>query len=214
VIAIVFRTTDEARNTLPTNFAEDIVSSLILSLLLPFVALMMGTTAIGSEIEDGTVVFLLSKPISRTKVLVVKATVAALATAVLAVPATVATTWIITGTAGRGGLVAGLGLAALIASIVYSALFVMLSTVTSRALVIGLLYVFVWEGILGGLFSGLAWLSVRQQAIGWADALVSLPNFTADLPFAGAVVASAVFVGLALLIGSRRLAAFEIGERA
>ena len=105
-------------------------------------------------------------------------------------------------------------LAALIASVVYAIVFVALSAQTSRALVIGLLYVFVWETLLSNLFGGIAWLSVRQYALGWADALISLADFRPDLPVATAVIASIVVVAAALWLGSRRLAALEIGERA
>lgn len=213
VIAVIYRATGDD-TTPPAEFAWDLVSALILTLLLPLVALILGTTALGSEIEDGTVVFLLTKPVDRWRVVVVKAAVAALATAALAVPSTVATAWIIVGAPGEGGLVVGLGLAALVASVVYTVLFVALSTLTSRALVVGLLYVFVWEAILANLFSGLAWVSVRQYALGWADAVVSLDGFDPDLSTAGAVVASLVVIIGALVLGSNRLSAFEIGERA
>jgi ABC-2 type transport system permease protein len=156
----------------------------------------------------------LSKPIARWKVVVVKSVVAAAATASLAVPATVATTWIVIGSPSEHGLVAGLGLAAFVASVVYSIVFVALSAHTSRALVIGLLYVFVWETLLSNLFGGMAWLSVRQYSLGWGDALISLADFRPDLPVATAVIASIVVAVVALWLGSRKLAAFEIGERA
>lgn len=214
LIALVFRFSEEYDRTNRGEFAADLTSTLILALLLPLVALVLGTTAIGSEIEDGTIVFLLSKPVSRAKVLVVKAAIAAAATAVLAVPATVATAWIITGSAGEGGVVGGLALAALVASIVYTVLFTTLSTITGRALIAGLVYVFVWEGVLANLFSGLAWLSVRQYALGLADAMISHEWFSADLGTTAAVAMSVLAVALALVVGSRKLAAFEIGERA
>ena len=214
VIAITFRISDENDTTNRAEFAIDLVGSLILALLLPLVALVLGTTAIGSEIEDGTIVFLLSKPIHRARVLVVKAVVAAAATVVLAVPATVATAWIITGSPGEGGVVAGLALAAVVAAIVYTVLFTALSAVTGRALIAGLIYVFVWEGVLANLFSGLAWLSVRQYALGVADAAISHEWFAADLNTPAAAVMAVLAVALALVVGSRKLAAFEIGERA
>lgn len=214
IIAIVFRASGESENTSPIEFAFDFVADLILATLLPLVALVLGTTALGSEIEDGTVVFLLSKPIPRWKVVVVKATIAAVATALLAVPATIATTWIVTGSPGDGGLVAGLAVAALVASVVYSVVFVALSALTGRALVIGLLYVFVWESLLANLFSGIAWLSVREYALGWADSAISLREFEPELGVASAIVMSVLVVAGALWVGSRKMAAFEIGERA
>lgn len=212
LIAILFRASQEDSLTPPAEFAGDLVGALVLAILLPLVALVMGTAAIGNEIEDGTVVFLLSKPIDRHRVVVVKAAVAAAASAIVCVPTTVATTWIITG-GNDGGLTVGLGLAALVASIVYSVVFVALSTATSRALVIGLMYVFVWEAVLANVFSGLAWLSVRAYSEAVADAAIDAFSYRAELgPVAGAVM-SLLVVGAALVIGGRQLAEFEIGER-
>lgn len=214
VIAVVFRLSDEYHTTDRGDFAIDLTSSLVLALLLPLVALVLGTTAIGSEIEDGTIVFLLSKPVSRPKLLAVKALVAAAATVALAVPTTLATAWIITGSLGDDGVTAGLVLAAFVAAAVYTVVFTALSAVTGRALIAGLVYVFVWEGVLANLFSGLAWVSVRQYALGFADAAISLAWFEADLATGEAVVMAAIVVLGALWVGGRKLRTFEIGERA
>lgn len=214
LIAIVFRATGESQNTSPLEFAFEFVADLILGTLLPLVALVFGTTALGSEIEDGTIVFLLSKPVRRWKVVVVKGAVAAAGTALLAVPTTIAATWIITGSPTEGGLVVGLAIAALVASVVYSALFVALSAITGRALVIGLIYVFVWENLLATAFNGISWLSVRAYARGWADAAIDLAGYEPRLAFGPSVAMSLVVTAGALWWGSRKLAAFEIGERA
>jgi len=212
VIAILFRTSQEDSLTPPAEFAGDLVGSLVLAILLPLVALVMGTAAIGNEIEDGTVVFLLAKPVDRRRIVVVKAAVAAAASAVVCVPTTVATTWIIVG-GNEGGLTVGLGLAALVASVVYSVVFVALSTATSRALVIGLLYVFVWEAILANVFGGLAWLSVRAYSEAIADTAIDALGYQPDLSTGAGVVMALIVVAGALWVGGNKLAGFEIGER-
>ena len=141
--------------------------------------------------------------------------VAAAATAVLTVPATIATAWLIVG-GNNMGLAFGLGLGALAASVLYPVLFVALSAVTSRALVIGLIYVFVWEAIVSNLFSGLRWISIREYAMGWADLAVN--DFgdlvTSNLSSVTAVVGSLIVVAVSFLVGTRALERFEIGERA
>ena len=58
---------------------------------MPLVALIVGTAAIGSEIEDGTAVYLMIKPIARWKIALSKILVAAGLTALLVVPAIVLT---------------------------------------------------------------------------------------------------------------------------
>ena len=41
-------------------------------LVLPLIALVFGTAAIGSELEDGTIVYLLTKPIRRVRIVLAK----------------------------------------------------------------------------------------------------------------------------------------------
>jgi ABC-2 type transport system permease protein len=49
--------------------------------------------------------------------------------------------------------------------------FTALGAVTSRALVIGLVYTLLWEGVLAGLLEGTRFLSIRQGTLGVAAAI-------------------------------------------
>jgi ABC-2 type transport system permease protein len=198
------------------QFAFELVNQLILTLLLPLVALVLGTAALGAEIEDGTAVFLLTKPVERWRIIVIKIGVAAAATLLLVVPSTMLAVWIANGSATDDGLMLGLGLGAAAASLLYCAVFVALSAVTGRALVIGLVFVFVWEGIVTNLFDALRWLSIREYAIGWSDAFISIADreiYDPRLALVPAVVVSVVVGIAAAAYGARALARFEIGER-
>ena len=53
---------------------------------MPLVALIIGTAAIGSEIDDGTAVYLIVKPIPRWRIALSKMVVAAGLTAAMVVP--------------------------------------------------------------------------------------------------------------------------------
>lgn len=194
--------------------ATDTIVGFVFLLLLPIGALVFGTSALGSEVEDGTVVYLLAHPIARWRVVVVKAVVASAATMVLTAPAALATALIILGGFDDASLWLAATVAAAAGSIVYSTLFVGLSTVTSRALIIGLVYVFVWEAFITNLFSGTRWVSVREYVEGVADALTTAPPVTAKLEGQEAVVASIVVVAASLAVGTWFLTRFEIGERA
>ena len=70
---------------------------------MPIVALILGTASLGSEIEDGTVVYLLTKPIRRWLVALAKIVVAVIVTAVLVVPVTIVT-GLLVGGGGRDAL--------------------------------------------------------------------------------------------------------------
>jgi len=117
------------------------LDGLIITSVLPLVALIFGTTALGSELDDGTAVHILTKPIPRWVIVVPKLVVAAGLTALMIVPSTILA-GILIGDTGSHELAVtfAFALAALIGSFVYVAIFVALSVATSRGLIIGLGY--------------------------------------------------------------------------
>lgn len=214
LVALVFRLAGEEARALP--FTSGLLANLGVGTLMPLVALLFGTGAIGAEIEDGTAVFLLAKPLSRRTVVLTKLAVAATCSAALTCGPMLLAGLISAGGLGDG-LVIGLVVAAAIGSLLYCAVFVALSLVTGRALVFGLAYVLIWEGLLSGLFAGTRTFSIRQQTLAFADAIGDIPEAILDAPLdltTAVVVAAAVLVG-ATLLAIRRLGAFEIsGETA
>ena len=64
---------------------------------MPLLALVFGTAALGSELEDGTAVYLMVKPMPRWRILLAKMVVGAGLTVALVFPATVATSLITDG---------------------------------------------------------------------------------------------------------------------
>ena len=198
----------------PNDLALEVYSQITLALVVPLVALVLGTAAIGTEIDDGTVVFLLVKPVRRRTVVLAKMLVAGGATAVLTVPGAAISTLLVAGP-GALGLVVGAGVATLLASILYASVFVALSVFTGRALVIGLGYVLVWEGFLTSILSGTRVLSIREyglavvRALG-ADAAAIEKGAGVALPVA--VALSAVVLVGAFLLGAWRLERFEVSE--
>ena len=115
---------------------------------------------------------------------------------------------------GGSGILLGFGIAITVGGLVYTALFVALSVFTSRALIAGLVYVFIWEGLINGLFEGTRLLSIRHYTLAIADIFVTVSPviFDAKLASATAIVMMAV-VGIgSTWYGIRRLERFEIGE--
>jgi ABC-2 type transport system permease protein len=106
--------------------------------------------------------------------------------------------------------------AAAIGSLLYCAVFVALSLITGRALVFGLTYVLIWEGLLAGLFAGTRTFSIRQQTLTFAQSIGDIPRTVLD---AQLDLTTAVVVGTAVLVGAsllavRRLSRFEISGEA
>src|SRR5260221_1296097 len=122
------------------------------SVVLPLTALIIGTSVLGAEIDDGSIVHLLATPVTRLSVVISKFIAAILLTVMFgAIPEFLAAA-IANGFGDK--LTIGLLVGALIASVAYNALFVMLSVLTTRAIAVGLAYLLVWEGLLGNLIGG------------------------------------------------------------
>jgi len=213
LVAVVFRLAGEDARALP--FTSGLLSDLGVATLMPLVALLFGTGAMGAEIEDGTAVFLLAKPISRRTIILTKLTVAAACSVALTCGPILLAGLIAAGGLGDG-LVIGLVAGAAIGSVLYCAVFVALSLVTGRALVFGLAYVLIWEGLLASLFAGTQTFSIRQVTLAFAHAIGDIPNGTLAAPVdltTALVVGAAVLVG-ATLLAIRRLGSFEISGEA
>lgn len=209
LVAAVFRLAGDEQLALP--FTAGLLNNLGVGTLMPLVALLLGTGALGAEIEDGTAVFLLAKPLSRRTVVLTKLAVAAVCSAILTCGP-----MLLAGLIGAGGLgdglVVGMVAGAAIGSLLYCAVFVALSLVTGRALVFGLAYVLIWEGLLAGLFAGTRTFSIRQQTLALADAIGAIPSavFEADLDLTTALVVGAIVLVGATILAIRRLSSFEI----
>lgn len=212
LIALLVRVSGRSSNL--DAITATILDRLVISALVPLVGLIFGTAALGSELDDGTAVYLLTKPIGRWRIVAAKVAVATgMAVAVTAPPAFAAA--VILGTGSSGVLLAlAYTAGAAVAAILYVAVFMALSLVTGRALAIGLVYILVWEGVLAGLFEGTRTFSIRQYALGVADAIAGGHGFQAGDRMAGPTALALAIVALvvALLIAVRRLQTYEIGE--
>ena len=171
----------------------NLVNAFAMGTLLPLICLLIGTGVIGSEIDDGSIVYLLAKPVPRRTILLSKMVIAWGAALVFAVLPIVAAIEI----AGDDGwrLGAAYGVAAALAAIAYTAIFVALSVVTRNAVIIGLLYALLWETVLGGYVPGVRDVSVRQWALAPAERLLG-----ADAAGWGVQSAVSVSVGVSLLV--------------
>ncbi len=214
LIAIIVRLVSPADYENQRFVANALYQGIVVTLVLPLVALVYGTAVLGAEIEDGTAVYVLSKPIPRSAIVLAK-----LAAAWIATTATVAGCALLAAIVGivgapEDGIIIGFTIAIALGALVYSALFIFLSVVTSRALIAGLAYVFIWEGLINGLFTGTRFLSIRQYTLGIADAFTTVSNsiFEARLNPATAFIATAVVGVFATWGAIRRLQRYEIGE--
>ncbi len=212
-IAILFRVSgndDDPREWT----AQVLLGGLTVGTFLPLAALVFGTAALGTEFEDGTAAYLLSKPIPRHEVVISKLIVAWLATTGVVLLVTIAAGIIGIWGESESGIVVGFVVAVILGALVYNAGFIWLSIATSRALIVGLLYVFLWENVIAGLFAGVRFLSIRQFTLGIAGGIMDVPDriFDPRLGLAIALLLSAVTIAATVYLAIRGLRRWEIGE--
>ncbi|HEX3492716.1 MAG TPA: ABC transporter permease [Streptosporangiaceae bacterium] len=178
------------------------------TIVLPLTSLIIGTSVLGAEIDDGSVVHLLATPVPRSQVVLSKFVVAAGLTILLgAIPEYLGAA-IAAGPGSR--LAVGLLAGAVAAAVIYNALFVMLSALTTRAIAIGLIYLLVWEGLLANLVPGVGLLSAGQYSLSIANGIASNKSLHAHLTVTTAVVMGLIVTLAALVICTRKLAVFSI----
>ena len=84
------------------------------------------------------------------------------------------------------------------------------ASITSRALVVGLAYTLLWEGVLAGLLDGTRFLSIRQATLGIAAALTGEDVGVDVLGAAVSALILAVVVVGGFLLTTRALIRFQV----
>ncbi len=235
VILILFTAALRASRAPLRPWPSHVLGTFGFSVLIPLTALIIGTSVLGAEIDDGSIVHLLATPVRRSSVVMTKFVIATGLTMIFAaIPELIAA--LISGggvappPAGTGpvgpgfvGLVSissgklalGLFVGALACSVIYNAVFVMVSVATTRAIAVGLLYVLVWETLMSNFVSGVKLLSVSHYGLGIANGFVNDTALQAGLTVTTSVVMGIIVTGLALALAVNLLSSFTLkGEPA
>lgn len=190
----------------PGDWSEPVLVGLGFAAVLPVIALIVGTGVLGSEIDDGTLVHILAKPLPRREIILTKLVVAVSVTAV-----TVGVPMYLAGlVAGSGRLGIGLAVGSLVGAFAYSALFLALSLLTRRPVLLGLLYVLIWEGVLGNLLTGTRMLSVQQYVVAVAAKVGGTDLLTGRVSVPVSLVMAVAFTVGGTVLAIDRLRSFSI----
>ena len=194
--------------------APGLLGAFGIAILMPLLGLIAGTGSIGPEIDEGSIVYLLAKPLNRYSIVVTKLVVAiGVVVAFGAVPVAIAGV-VLTGEVGTVTVAYTLG--ALAAGIAYVAVFLLLAVLTRNAVVIGLIYALIWESLVGGLVPGAQALSIQQ----WALAVVrevlgdsaDRLQATAAVGFGAGLVLLVVVTVVATAYAGRRLQTLRLND--
>jgi ABC-2 type transport system permease protein len=180
------------------------------TVVIPLTALIIGTSVLGAEIEDGSIVHLLATPVRRASVILSKYLVAVALTVVFAAVPEYLSAAIAKG--AGSSLAIGLLLGALAGAVMYNALFIALSAALSpgRALAVGLFYVVLWEGLLSNLVPGVALLSLGHYGLAIANSVAHNSALHAYLSTGTGIAMGLVATVLTIVLAVQRLSGFAL----
>lgn len=146
---------------------------LIIGAILPIVTMALATAAFGNELEDKTLSYIVLKPLARWRIALPKL----LAPVMVAGPLLALTGIVMTAVLLDGDVraSAAAGAALFVGVLAYSSIFTWAGVVfrsSSAALGSAVMYVFIWEGLIGTFLEGIRYLSVRGYALAimqWID---------------------------------------------
>jgi ABC-2 type transport system permease protein len=206
VLAIVLRGT--GNNDLETT--TTVMQKFGVAVLLPILALIIGTGVIGPEIDDGQIMYVLTKPIPRHVITTTKLFVSfALIAAFGVVPGFIAA-YIMAGATAQ--LAGAFAIGMLVGGITYCSIFIALAVATRFAVVIGLLYVLVWESLIGNFATGAKSASVQQWALSVTDLFTSATAVTSEVSLGTAVTALVLVSAAGALLAAVRLRTMPIAS--
>lgn len=161
VIAIVSEilNTDWGRNEM-----QGFIQALIINTALPLVALIVAAPVFADEIEDRTLTNLMLAPIARWQIGIPK-TLAALSVVVIPMAVSTFASVIIIWQEDiyTSAIVGAFGI--LIGAIAFTSLFAFVGTLTTRAVVFGIVYVFGFEALISSAIPGLKYISISGMTI-------------------------------------------------
>jgi ABC-2 type transport system permease protein len=191
--------------------ANDLLQSFALPTMVPLIGVIAGTGAIGPEIDDGAIVYLLAKPIRRSTIIFTKLLVAIAVTATFSAIPILLAGFVLNGNGQN--LAVAYCVAAIVASVTYSAIFLLLGVITRHAVVVGLVYALVWETVIGNVAPGAQTLSVQQWALSVAVKVAHGDLVSSAVSLTTGVVLLIVVTALATWYAGRRLQTLKpVGE--
>ena len=150
----------------PLEAGVGFVSYMGLSILVPIVALIFASASLGDTREDGTLVYLWLRPISRLSVSTgAWAASVTIALPLTAIPMTVSAILLDAG----NSVVTATIITTILAVVAYSGLFLTLGLIVKNPVLWGLAYIFIWEAIVASFAKPAAALAVS----GYSRAIIT-----------------------------------------
>jgi ABC-2 type transport system permease protein len=206
VLVVGLAVLTEATGVRAADWVPLVIRALGITVVLPVIALIVGSGVLGSEIDDGTLAHILAKPLPRREIVLTK-----LAVAVLVTTVTTGLPLALTGLiAGESTLATGLFAGAFVGSLAYCSVFAALSVVSRHPVLIGLAYILVWEGLLTNLLEGARVLSISQYVTAVVDWVGDSNLMSADVSLPVSLSMTFIFTVGFTLLSIDRLRSFSV----
>jgi hypothetical protein len=194
------------------RFYVDILEGLHIRILLPLIGLFYAAGVISDEKEKGNLVYVLTRPVARPLIPVLKFVASFLVASVAVVAGILATFFLLLGTPeGQIGFLTTPLLISLISLFVYGSFFILLGVLVDRPYLIGLGWVIGWETIAGNFVPWVRNITLSHHLLnainGWRldDGLQWLPESDeAKLALAWVMGAAIVFLLASVVVMRRR----------
>lgn len=206
IAALVFAGAGEIDSRI---FWARLLQRLVIPTVVAFIAVVIGSSALGEEREDGTILYLASTPIPRATLVLTKILAAWTLAMALLVPAVLLSGVIALGDRLEAGQILWPLVGVALAALCYCAVSAWLSMTTRRPVVLGVLYILLWEGSIATFAASADRLSIA--AYGRAIAVEGVVDVNApDASAAAAVVILALIGAAAAWAATRRLTRTEL----
>ena len=161
--------------------SQGFIQGLITNTGLPLIALIVAAPAFADEIDDRTLTNLMLSPISRWQIAMPKMLAAAAIVAIpMAISMFVSVILIFDDDAYSAAIVGAFGM--VIGALAFVSLFAFVGTLTTRAVVFGIVYVFGFEALISSAIPGLKYVSISGNTL---SIMQQLSSTLVDAPKSG-----------------------------
>ncbi|MGH8869327.1 MAG: ABC transporter permease subunit [Actinomycetes bacterium] len=197
IVAVVVGTTEREDTDALIDAWGGLTGRLLVPLVVAFTTLVLAVSAIADDRDDGTLLLLTATCTPRWSIITQKGLAAWVGTVVLTAPATAACALLGAWTGLGGEAVAATVIAAVLTALAYVGPFLLLSLLTHRAVLVGAVYIVLWEGSVANFAKSADSLSVAAYGrVLIADVLAGRTELTAADVGTGAAAVVLVLIGV------------------
>jgi len=145
------------------GFINLLFDLLIVGAIVPIITMAFSTAAFGNDLEDRTLSYLVLKPIPRWRIVLSKLLASMVVSGPLLIASGVVATFLGLEADARTAVAVGVALFAGLSA--YTTIFIWAGLITRWALPFALIYVFLWELLIGSFIESVGYLSVRGYTL-------------------------------------------------